>query len=288
MGIARHFSGRGASVFVNTSGDHLSSPSSSDSYNAFTFSAWAKQDYPFPERRAGLAGRLFDFHNGWAVFVGPDQRLYFFATGDPVDDPSQFQSVACPDLSNWTYIAVTYDRFAGSNNVIFYAGDTRDNLAVIGTGTRTGGFAELGVDSLLFGNVRQGELLTGGPAVNWNGSLTKIGLRTGVLSLEELRLEMSCDVHGTGIKYCVDVVGRDPEPSIEGGSSSAGPFTVNGTEVEEGPGIGCEYEPEDYPFYRRYLWMTTSAPSSGGGGSDPGGPPGGGGLIGEVDICSQL
>ena len=255
MGIARHFSDSGIDG-NNNSGDYLSSPASNESYTGMTFAAWVKQDYPFPSVRAGLAGRLFNATSGWAFFVSPTNLLTFFATGDPEGDANQFQTVTCPDLTNWMYIAVTYLAAGGADNVKFYAGNTTDTFSLIGTATRTGNFNELGAfKAILFGNVNQGLLLTGGPVVQWNGSMDKIGLWFGPLTIEQLRESMFCDTHvdPTGIKALCDVEGLDPEPGI---SINLGAFNwdIRGTEVENAPGIGCEYNPYHSPPFLRYPW----------------------------------
>ena len=281
MAIARHFTSiSGSGVHANTTGDWLGSPVTAESYTGMTFAAWVKQDYSYPNLRAGLAGRLFDFHNGWAFFVSPENELTFFATGDPVDDPSQFQSVPCPDLSNWTFIAVTYLASGGSDNVKFYAGTTTNNLAVIGTGTRTGGFGELGVLGMMFGNVTQGDLLTGGAVTNWNGSMSRIGLWFDDLSLEELQEQMLCGtyVSQSSLKFFVDVNGTDPEDSFGVSLVDGGDWAVTGTYVESAYGIACEYVPYHSPPYLRFILGQVSDIEP----EPP--PPGGGGEEGTVAV----
>ena len=285
MESVRHFDNGQGNFGAIT--EALVSASSSESYTEMTCAAWLKQDYP--GGRNGIMGRLFDFHNGWAFFVDELRRLAFFATGNPIDDPSQFSYSRPIDLSGWTFVAVTYDSAAGSPQVHFYAGDTEDSLIEIGSATRTGGFGELGVLSILFGNVTQGNLLTGGPLRGWNGFLKKLQLWSAALSLEQLKAAMRCNtrVEPTAIKFIVDVDGLDPEPCVTI-SLGSGVFTVIGTTVETGPGIGCDYVPYGVPFFSRFRFLLAALAPEGGGGGDPGGPPGGGGLLGEVDICSQL
>jgi hypothetical protein len=190
-------------------------------------------------------GRLWDFHNGWAFFVNDINELVFFATGFPVDDPSQFARVTCPDLTDWTFIAVTYDAAAGSPQVHFYAGNSPDNLVEIGSATRTGGFGELGVHGIMIGNVSFGYLLGTYPLNGWNGSIDQPGIWYGALTLVQLKEAMTCGtrVAPGSIKWIVDIDGVTTEPSIGISLVDGGSWLVDGTEVIVGPNVGCDYVP---------------------------------------------
>jgi len=229
MGTARHFDGID---------DYLATPSSSESYNGISCVGWVKRDGI--GARNGIMGRLFDFHNGWCVFVDEDEFLTFFATGDPVDDPSQFAKVAAPDLSEWTFLAVTYDRFAASQQVKFYAGTSPATVALIGTANRTGGFGELGVHPILVGNIYNGSLLTGGAVGAWNGDIDQPCIYYSALSLAQLKEVAGCGsrVLEDECKVIADITGDDPEPCIQLGSAQS--LTVFGTTVVSGADVGCD------------------------------------------------
>lgn len=277
-------------------GDGIYNSNSSDSFNNMSCAIWAHQDY-FSSQKRTLAGRLWDFHNGWAWYI-KGGTMRFFATGNPVDDPSEIASCNISPLDEWSFLAMTYDRFAGSQNVKFYQGTTPDNLTLVGTADRTGGFSELGVYAYAVGNCSfGGEFASNtndpGALNGWNGSLKRFGHWYSAVSFENLKRFMACSVYpdAANSKLFLDITGENPEPQLVFAGTFENVFpnavwTLAGTTVEYGPNLGCGFVPATYPFYKNYLYRIRIA--AGSGGSDPGGGSGGGGLAGENPICSQL
>lgn len=269
MGIARHFNA-GSSSFSSPN-EYLASAVSADSYGTFTCCAWIKRDYS--GTRNGIMGRMFGAVNGWMFFADELSRINFYVFTTAGGGTGFTTTSPVLDLSSWIFVAATYD----GANVNLWSGDTPENLHIIATAAVTGTFSELGVRAIFFGNIVAGDEFAS-PIFGWNGSADQFGIWFIALSIDELRLAMGCNtrVRPDQTKYIVDVDGVNPETGV-GQSLAYATFTVNGTEVVEGPNIGCEYVPYDDRFSPEslYLWspyaIVGEIAAEGGGGDGGGG-----------------
>jgi len=222
-GSVRHFDGND---------DYLETPSSSDSYAGMSIGMWVKRDGTGTKN--GLIGRMWDAGNGWALYIDAANLLTWFSysgAGDLTD-----VTIASPDLSDWTYIAMTYSSAGGV--LRWYAGTSADNIVEIGSGAKTGTWGELGVSGIRVGAVNNGGVRS---ILSWNGYLDHVHVWYSARTLAELKAAAVCGavVLPSDSKLIAPIIGETPEPCLfdTGALSSLTVFEAT-VSTEAGCGAG--------------------------------------------------
>lgn len=232
IGTARHFNG--IPNLDYNSFEHLAGPSTSSTFNQWSFIAWVLRDSVGTIN--GIHGRLFDANVGWGVGVDGNNLLFF-------KKDTQVFSVPCPDIvSQWSVIAVTYDRFLASDHVKFYWGRLPSNFALIGTATADGAqFAELSTFGRHIGDISNAFFWLGWNP--WNGWIDNLRTWRAALPIEDLILAMypESDVRSVEIEDRVDIIGTSPEQllKVNNFNEPYGYIVVGEDPIMTGPGVGA-------------------------------------------------
>jgi hypothetical protein len=179
-------------------------------YTNFSWFCWVKRDYLGVGSL--LAGRLFSAGNGWAVYVDASNLLTLWTD-------TNVSTVACPDLTNWTFLAITFDSLT-SPTVKFYAAAEGSPVALIGTvALVSSGWAEIGAYEVIIGAATNGNLIG---LSAWNGSIDRGSICSTTLTLAQLQtFADGAQAAPTGAVIFWEMTGSEPEPILMLGVASS-------------------------------------------------------------------